>query len=202
MNRPNLSQGLKWATESKLSTNLLNIRKPRSLSSPNPVLFPIHWVSQWTCFRRITADTSTFIIYNQGSNNHASISKAIMPTESYVMNITTSVNCTWQWSTRKAEPLWLLPAHFSFHHLCNSAVLPPPLLYIVLLVNSAKNLKSAFIPSNATLAGMVRSFRSWILPCKQWFLQAGSYATKGEKPLWATVCFFDWAFVQRYGRIN
>ena len=30
----------------------------------------------------------------------------------------------------------------------------------------------------------------WIwVPRKQWFLQAGRYATKGEKPLRATVCF-------------
>ena len=28
----------------------------------------------------------------------------------------------------------------------------------------------------------------WI-PCEQWFLQAGRYFTKGEKWLWATVCF-------------
>ena len=167
LNRPDLSQGLKWATESKLCTNLLNIHEPRSLSSPNPVLFPIHWVGQWTCFRRITADTSTFIIYNQGSNNHASISKAIIPTELDLMD-TTSVNCVWQWSTRKAELLWSLPAHFSFHHLYNSAVTPPPppLLYIVLFVNSAKRLKSVFIPSNApsnaALAGMVLSLTSWI----------------------------------------
>ena len=27
------------------------------------------------------------------------------------------------------------------------------------------------------------------LPCEQWFLQAGSYATKGEKPLRTTVLF-------------
>ena len=40
------------------------------------------------------------------------------------------------------------------------------------------------------------------LPCKQWFLQAGRYATKGEKPLRASVCFFYRAAVQRYGRIN
>ena len=40
------------------------------------------------------------------------------------------------------------------------------------------------------------------LPCKQWFLQAGRYATKGEKPLRASVCFFDRVAVQRYGRIN
>ena len=37
------------------------------------------------------------------------------------------------------------------------------------------------------------------LPCEQWFLQAGRYATKGEKPLRATVCFFDRATVQRHG---
>ena len=35
--------------------------------------------------------------------------------------------------------------------------------------------------------------------CKQWFLQAGRYATKGEKPLRASVCFFDRAAVQHYG---
>ena len=29
------------------------------------------------------------------------------------------------------------------------------------------------------------------LPCKQWFLQAGRYATKEEKRLQASVCFFD-----------
>ena len=40
------------------------------------------------------------------------------------------------------------------------------------------------------------------VPCKQWFLQAGRYATKGEKPLRASVCFFDRTAVQRYGRIN
>ena len=40
------------------------------------------------------------------------------------------------------------------------------------------------------------------VPCKQWFLQAGHYATKGEKPLRASVCFIDRATVQRYGRIN
>ena len=40
------------------------------------------------------------------------------------------------------------------------------------------------------------------IPCKQWFLQAGRYATKGEKPLRASVCFFDRAAVQGYGRIN
>ena len=40
------------------------------------------------------------------------------------------------------------------------------------------------------------------VPCKQWFLQAGRYVTKGEKPLRAPVCFFDRAAVQRYGRIN
>ena len=125
LNRPDLSQGLKWAFESKLSTNLLDIREPMSLSSPNPVLFPIHWVSQWTCFWRITADASKFIIYNQGGNDHASIFKEILPTERYFRNITTPVKCAWQWSTRKAELLWSLPAHFSFHHLCNSAVLPP-----------------------------------------------------------------------------
>ena len=34
---------------------------------------------------------------------------------------------------------------------------------------------------------------------KQWFLQAGRYATKGEKPLRASVCFFDRTAVQRYG---
>ena len=83
LNWPDLSQGLKWATESKLGTNLLNIGKPRSLSSPNPVLFPIHWVRQWTCFWRITADTSKFIIYNQGSDNSASISKEILWTWFY-----------------------------------------------------------------------------------------------------------------------
>ena len=38
--------------------------------------------------------------------------------------------------------------------------------------------------------------------CKQWFLQAGRYATKGEKPLRASVCFFDRAAVQHYGWIN
>ena len=27
------------------------------------------------------------------------------------------------------------------------------------------------------------------IPCNQWFLKAGRYATKGEKPLRATVCF-------------
>ena len=41
-----------------------------------------------------------------------------------------------------------------------------------------------------------------IIPCKQWFLQAGSYATKGEKPLRASVSFFDRAAVQPYGGIN
>ena len=40
------------------------------------------------------------------------------------------------------------------------------------------------------------------IPCKQWFLQAGRYATKGEKPLRASVCFFDRTAVQGYGRIN
>ena len=40
------------------------------------------------------------------------------------------------------------------------------------------------------------------LPCKQWFLQAGRYATKGEKSLQASVCFSDRAAVQPYGRIN
>ena len=39
------------------------------------------------------------------------------------------------------------------------------------------------------------------IPCKQWSLQAGRFATKGEKPLRASFCFFDRAAVQRYGRI-
>ena len=33
------------------------------------------------------------------------------------------------------------------------------------------------------------------IPCKQWFLQAGRYATKQEKPLRASVCFFDRAAI-------
>ena len=41
-----------------------------------------------------------------------------------------------------------------------------------------------------------------VLPCKQWFLQAGRYATKAEKPLGSSFCFFDRAAVQPYGRIN
>ena len=41
-----------------------------------------------------------------------------------------------------------------------------------------------------------------VIPCKQWFLQDGRYATKGWKPLRASVCFFDGAAVQCYGRIN
>ena len=40
------------------------------------------------------------------------------------------------------------------------------------------------------------------VPFEKWFLQAGRYATKGEKPLRVTICFFDRAAVQRYGRIN
>ena len=43
------------------------------------------------------------------------------------------------------------------------------------------------------------------LPCsarEQRFLQAGHDATKGEKPLRATVCLFDGAIVHRHGRIN
>ena len=42
---------------------------------------------------------------------------------------------------------------------------------------------------------------NFALPCKQWFLQARRYATKGEKPLRASVAFFDRAAVQRYGGI-
>ena len=38
--------------------------------------------------------------------------------------------------------------------------------------------------------------------CEQRFLQAGHDATKGEKPLRATVCLFDGAIVHRHGRIN
>ena len=49
-----------------------------------------------------------------------------------------------------------------------------------------------------------KAFQNFLIgvPCKQWFLQAGRYATKGEKPLRASVCFSDRAAVQRYGRIN
>ena len=42
---------------------------------------------------------------------------------------------------------------------------------------------------------------TYYLPCEQWFLLGGRYATKGEKPLRASVCFFDRAAVQRHGRI-
>ena len=34
------------------------------------------------------------------------------------------------------------------------------------------------------------------LPSEKWFVQAGRYATKGEKQLRATVCLFDRAAVQ------
>ena len=37
-----------------------------------------------------------------------------------------------------------------------------------------------------------------LLPCEQWFLQAGHYATKEKKPLRATVCFFHRATVERH----
>ena len=38
------------------------------------------------------------------------------------------------------------------------------------------------------------------IPCEQWFLPARRYAAKVEKPLRATVFFFDGAAVQRYER--
>ena len=52
------------------------------------------------------------------------------------------------------------------------------------------------------ISPLINATTSPTLPRKQWSLQGGRYATNGEKPLRATICFFDRAAVQRYGRIN
>ena len=49
---------------------------------------------------------------------------------------------------------------------------------------------------------IIAELQQAVLPSEQWFLLAGRYAMKGEKPLRAIVCFFDQAAVQRHGRIN
>ena len=154
---------MKWATESKLSTNLLHIHEPRPLSSPDPVFLAIHWVRQGTCFWRITADTSKFIIYNQGSSNHAWNIYSDYTDWKWFYDITTLVNSGWQscfglgvktLSNKNVTAHTLL-----FNHLCNCSSFLP---FIDLFVYSAKKLKSAFIPGNATLVWMVLSFTCWI----------------------------------------
>ena len=92
------------------------------------------------------------------------ISIAVKQTVSDFMYITTLVNSEWQ-----TELVWFRSkdtqhekryhTQFTFHHLCNCSSFLP---FIVLFVYSAKKLKSAFIPGNATLVWMVLSFTSWI----------------------------------------
>ena len=52
------------------------------------------------------------------------------------------------------------------------------------------------------ISPLINPTTSLTLPRKQWSLQGRRYATNGEKPLRATICFSDRAAVPRYGRIN